>query len=140
MATKTRLYRVVHNGVTRLIEASTPHRARSFAAQDIIVDIPAQHEVYQMASQGIKLEVAGDEPASDETRASVAQTVIPETLPAPTVNITGYVAQDPPAGGIVGISSAGAIQPAASGVAYGMTQVARDAVAHFSGHGVQANG
>ncbi len=71
---KLRLYRVISTtGVKRLIEAPNQHSARSYVARkEYKVDIPAQHEIYAMARDGVQIELAIDE-ISDETRAAVAQ-------------------------------------------------------------------
>lgn len=76
MASKTRLYRVVSSSTqqVRLVEATTPAGARSHVARnEFHVDIPAQHEIYSLARQGIDIEVAGEGVVSDETRNAVAQ-------------------------------------------------------------------
>jgi hypothetical protein len=60
-----------------LIEASTPRGAIAYVARnEFSADIPAQHEVFAMAKSGVEIEVAGDEPISDESRNAVAQTQI----------------------------------------------------------------
>lgn len=74
MATKTRLYRVKSSHRTHLVEATTPRGAIAFLARnEFKVDIPAQHEIYALAKAGVDIEVATDEPISDETRSAVAQ-------------------------------------------------------------------
>lgn len=77
MATKnTRLYRVkaATTGRQHLVEASNPRAAVSHVARnEFKVDIPAQHEVFAMAKAGVEIEVVGDEPVSDETRAALSQ-------------------------------------------------------------------
>lgn len=80
MVTRTRLYRIksASTGAQRLVEASTPRGAVAFVARnEFTADIPAQHEVFAMAKAGVEIEVAGDEPVSDETRSAVAQQCIP---------------------------------------------------------------
>ena len=77
MSTRTRLYRVKSNTDVHLVEASTPRGALAHVARnEFTVDIPAQHEVYALAKAGIDIEIAGEEPISEETRAAVAQSVI----------------------------------------------------------------
>lgn len=76
----TRLYRVLSTSSDkqRLVEATSPHAARSFVARkEYSVDIPAQHEIFAMAKAGVEIEVAGADPVSDETRTAVAQNQIP---------------------------------------------------------------
>lgn len=74
MATKTRLYKVDTPTSTHLVEAPSPSRAISHvASSQIKATIPAQHEVFQMAKDGIEIERVGDAPLSDETRNAVAQ-------------------------------------------------------------------
>jgi hypothetical protein len=77
MSSKTRLYRVRSKTDIHLVEASTPRGAVAHVARnEFTVDIPAQHEVFAMAKAGVEIEVAGEEPVSDETRTAVAQSVI----------------------------------------------------------------
>lgn len=77
MATRTRLYRVRSKTDVHLVEASTPRGAIAYVARnEFTVDIPAQHEVFAMAKAGVEIEVAGEEPVSDETRAAVSQSTI----------------------------------------------------------------
>jgi hypothetical protein len=73
MANKTRLYRVQSTGQTRLIEATNQAAARSYVARkEYSVDIPAQHEIYAMARDGIQIELATEE-LSDTSRSAIAQ-------------------------------------------------------------------
>ena len=74
MASKSRLYRVKSTtGQLRLVEATTPAGARSYVARnEYTVDIPAQHEIYAMARDGLLIEAANDD-ISDETKSAVAQ-------------------------------------------------------------------
>lgn len=75
MASKTRLYRVTTPTAVRLIEAPNVARAIAHAARtDFTACIPLQHEIYQLARDGIMIEVAGDIVLSDETLNAVAQT------------------------------------------------------------------
>lgn len=79
MKSNTRLYRVrsTSTGADRLVEASTPRGAIAYVARhEFKADIPAQHEVFAMAKAGVEIEVAGEEPISEETRAAVAQSII----------------------------------------------------------------
>ena len=71
---KSRLYRVTDTaGIKRLIEATNQQSARSYVARkEYTVDIPAQHEIYAMARDGIQIELATEE-ISDESRSAVAQ-------------------------------------------------------------------
>ena len=74
----TRLYRVKSaSGKTHLVEASTPRGAIAHVARnEYTADIPAQHEVYAMAKDGIEIELATDQGVSDATRMAVAQSTI----------------------------------------------------------------
>lgn len=66
--TKTRLYRVTTKTATRLIEAANPQRAISHAARtDFVVDIPASHEVFNLAKKGVEIEVAGAQEQDEAT-------------------------------------------------------------------------
>lgn len=77
MSAKTRLYRVKSKTDVHLVEASTPRGALAHVARnEFTVDIPHQHEVFAMAKAGVEIEVAGEEPISEETRAAVAQSII----------------------------------------------------------------
>ena len=74
MANKTRLYRVKSASQTRLIEAASQASARSYVARkEYAVDIPAQHEIYAMARDGIQIELAVEE-LSETSRNAIAQT------------------------------------------------------------------
>ncbi|MDO9252563.1 MAG: hypothetical protein Q7U48_13570 [Hydrogenophaga sp.] len=74
MATRTRLYKVETPTSVHLVEAPTPSRAIShIASRQITASIPPQHEVFQMAKDGLEIERVGDEPLSDETRSALAQ-------------------------------------------------------------------
>lgn len=76
MAT-TRLYKVATPTGDRLIETTNPSRAVAHVAKSqYTVTIPASHEVYRMATEGIKIEVVGADEISDETRTAVSQTPI----------------------------------------------------------------
>ena len=75
MASKSRLYQVTTPTAIRLIEAPNVARAISHAARtDFSARIPAQHEIYALARDGVMIEVAGEIELSDETRNAVAQT------------------------------------------------------------------
>lgn len=77
MATATRLYKVATPTGDRLVETTNPSRALAHVAKSqYTVTIPPSHEVYKMATEGVKIEVVGAEDVSDETRAAVAQTQI----------------------------------------------------------------
>lgn len=71
---KSRLYCVTSTtGIKRLVEATNQQSARSYVARkEYTVEIPAQHEIYAMARDGIQIELASEE-ISDETRSAVAQ-------------------------------------------------------------------
>lgn len=74
MTTKTRLYRVVTPTSKHLVESTSPQRAVAHVAgRQIQCDIPAQHEVYAMAKDGVEIEKTSDQPISDATRNAVAQ-------------------------------------------------------------------
>jgi hypothetical protein len=60
---------------THLVEATSPRSAIAYLARnEFKADIPVQHEIFAMAKAGIEIELATDEPISDETRNAVAQT------------------------------------------------------------------
>jgi len=73
MASKTRLYCVKSADQVRLVEATNPASARSYVARkEYSVEIPAQHEIYAMARDGVQIELAVEE-LSETSRMSIGQ-------------------------------------------------------------------
>ena len=75
----TRLYKVdcKSTGGFRLVEAVTPRGAIAHAAAtEFTARRPQNHELFNLGRSGVETEIAGSEPASDETRAALAQSVI----------------------------------------------------------------
>lgn len=77
MASTTRLYKVETPAGPRLVETTNPSRAVAYVAKSLFtVTIPAQHEVYKMAKEGVLIEMVGTDHVSDATRSAAAQSTI----------------------------------------------------------------
>ncbi len=56
-----------------MVEATNPASARSYVARkEYSVEIPAQHEIYAMARDGVQIELAVEE-LSETSRMSIGQ-------------------------------------------------------------------
>lgn len=74
---KTRLYKVNSPAGVHLVEARSPRHAIVHVVRkqrkDFTASVPQQHEIYNLAKQGVEIEVAGSEPVSEGTQAALAQ-------------------------------------------------------------------
>ena len=74
---KTRIHLVTTPAGIRLIEAPNTARAIAYVARhEIKAEVISATVAKTLNNQGFKLEVAGDYPVSDETRAALAQELI----------------------------------------------------------------